>query len=141
MIDRGCVARGNTVRGDQTEMGRQIAGVIYVVAMAAVILGVDFMFFRNQFWERLTVNIGIVLVFLAFLLEVLQEFLNKARESRLSGAARVRVEEIVTARIVIFEQGWDGIGELQMHEVFVRVFVLSTLHLSHSGRLCTLQNQ
>jgi type IV secretory pathway VirB2 component (pilin) len=46
-------------------MGRQVA-VFYVVAMAAVIVGVDFMFFRNRFWERLTVNIGIVLVFAAF---------------------------------------------------------------------------
>ena len=49
-----------------TEMGRQIAIVLYVVAMAAVIVGVDFLFFRNRFWERLTVNIGIVLVFVAF---------------------------------------------------------------------------
>ena len=31
--------------------------------MAAVIVGVDFLFFRNRFRERLTVNIGIVLVF------------------------------------------------------------------------------
>ncbi len=50
----------------RAEMGRQVAVVLYVVAMAAVIVGVDFMFFRNQFWERLTVNIGIVLVFGAF---------------------------------------------------------------------------
>jgi lipopolysaccharide export LptBFGC system permease protein LptF len=50
----------------RTEMGRQVAVVLYVVAMAAVILGVDFVFFRNRFWERLTVNIGIVLVFAAF---------------------------------------------------------------------------
>jgi hypothetical protein len=34
--------------------------------MAAVILAVDVLFFRNRFWERLTVNIGIVLVFAAF---------------------------------------------------------------------------
>ncbi|HLJ24087.1 MAG TPA: hypothetical protein VKT71_08270 [Candidatus Acidoferrales bacterium] len=40
--------------------------VIYVVAMAAVIIGVDIVFFRNRFWERLAVNIGIVLVFAAF---------------------------------------------------------------------------
>jgi len=50
------------------DMGKQVAVVLYVVAMAAVIVGVDFMFFRNQFWERLTVNIGIVLVFAAFYL-------------------------------------------------------------------------
>ena len=48
------------------EMGRQAAVVLYVVAMAAVIVGVDFVFFRNLFWERLAVNIGIVLVFTAF---------------------------------------------------------------------------
>ena len=47
-------------------MGRQTAVVLYVVAMAAVIVGVDVVFFRNRFWERLAVNIGIVLVFGAF---------------------------------------------------------------------------
>jgi hypothetical protein len=46
-------------------MGRQ-AVVLYVVTMTAVIVGVDFMFFRNRIWQRLTVNIGIVLVFAAF---------------------------------------------------------------------------
>lgn len=40
--------------------------MLYVVAMAAIIVGVDLAFFRNRFWERLTVNIGIVLVFAAF---------------------------------------------------------------------------
>jgi hypothetical protein len=33
-------------------MGRQVAVVLYVVAMAAVIVGVDFVFFRNRFRER-----------------------------------------------------------------------------------------
>jgi hypothetical protein len=47
-------------------MNRQVAVVLYVVAMAAVIVGVDFVFFRNRLWERLAVNIGIVLVFGAF---------------------------------------------------------------------------
>jgi len=47
------------------EMGRQVA-LLYAAAMAAVIIGVDLVFFRNRFWERLTVNIGIVLVFAAF---------------------------------------------------------------------------
>ncbi len=56
-------------------MSRQVAGVLYVVAMVAVIVGVDFAFFRNRFWERLAVNVGIVLVFLAFYFR----FLNKAR--------------------------------------------------------------
>jgi hypothetical protein len=47
-------------------MGRQVTVVIYVLAMAAIIVGVDFAFFRNRFWERLMVNIGIVLIFAAF---------------------------------------------------------------------------
>ena len=47
-------------------MDRRIAVVLYVVAMVAVIVGVDFVFFRNRFWERLMVNICIVLVFGAF---------------------------------------------------------------------------
>lgn len=47
-------------------MGNRTLGVLYVVAMVAIIVGVDFAFFRNRFWERLAVNIGIVLVFVAF---------------------------------------------------------------------------
>ena len=46
-------------------MGRQVAAVLYVVAMAAVIVGVDVVFFRNQTSERLTANICILLVFAA----------------------------------------------------------------------------
>ena len=42
--------------------------IIYAVAMVAVIVGVDLVFFRNRFWERLMVNVGIVLVFAAFYL-------------------------------------------------------------------------
>ena len=47
-------------------MDGRLAVLLYVMAMAAVIVGVDFVFFRNRFWERLIVNIGIVLVFGAF---------------------------------------------------------------------------
>ena len=57
---------------EEFEMGRQIGVVLYPVVMAAVIVGVDFVFFRNRFWERLTVNIGIVLVFAAFYLRFLR---------------------------------------------------------------------
>ena len=53
-------------------MSRQVGVVLYVAAMVAVIVGTDFMFFRNRFWERLTVNIGIVLVFAAFYLRFLR---------------------------------------------------------------------
>ena len=49
-------------------MGKQIAAVLYGFAMVAVIVGVDFAFFRNRFWERLMANIGIVMVFAAFYL-------------------------------------------------------------------------
>ena len=46
--------------------------MLYVVAMIAVIVGVDFVFFRNRFWERSIVNIGIVLVFAVFYLRFLR---------------------------------------------------------------------
>lgn len=48
--------------------GQRITVLIYLAAMAAVIVGVDVLFFRNRFWERLTANVGIVLVFAAFYL-------------------------------------------------------------------------
>jgi hypothetical protein len=54
------------------EIGRHVAVVLYVLAMAAVIVGVDVLFFRNRFWERLAVNIGIVLVFVAVYLRFLR---------------------------------------------------------------------
>jgi uncharacterized membrane protein len=47
-------------------MGRQAAAVSFVVALVVVVVGVDILFFRHEFWERLTVNVGIVLVFAAF---------------------------------------------------------------------------
>ncbi len=33
--------------------------------MVAVVIGVDVLFFRHQFWERLIANLGIVLMFAA----------------------------------------------------------------------------
>jgi hypothetical protein len=56
----------------QAGMGRQLAVALYVVAMVVVIVGVDIAFFRNRFWERLTANIGVVLVFAAFYLRFLR---------------------------------------------------------------------
>jgi uncharacterized membrane protein YfcA len=47
-------------------VGRHVAVVLYVLAMVGVVVGVDVLFFRHEFWPRLLVNIGIVLVFLAF---------------------------------------------------------------------------
>jgi preprotein translocase subunit SecE len=49
-------------------MERQTTIVVYVVLLVGVIFGVDFLFFRHRLWERLMVNIGIVLVFTAFYL-------------------------------------------------------------------------
>jgi hypothetical protein len=53
-------------------MGRQAAVALYVLALVAVVVGVDVLFFRNRFWERLIVNVGIVLVFAAFYLRFLK---------------------------------------------------------------------
>jgi uncharacterized protein (DUF983 family) len=41
---------------------------LYVGMLIAVVVSVDLLFFRNRFWERLMVNIGIVLVFAVFYL-------------------------------------------------------------------------
>ncbi|MFZ1041651.1 MAG: hypothetical protein WAN58_10125 [Anaerolineales bacterium] len=54
-------------------MPRNIYVVLFVLIMIAVIVSVDVLFFRNQFWERLIANIGIVLVFLAFYLRFLKK--------------------------------------------------------------------
>ena len=53
-------------------MIRNMPTVLYVVALIAVVVGVDLLFFKNRFWERLMVNIGIVLVFVAFYLRFLK---------------------------------------------------------------------
>ena len=46
--------------------------MLYVLAMVGIVVGVDVLFFRHQFWARLIVNIGIVLVFVAFYLRFLK---------------------------------------------------------------------
>jgi hypothetical protein len=46
-------------------VGRTAAIVLYVLALIAVVVGVDILFFRHHFWARLIVNVGIVLVFAA----------------------------------------------------------------------------
>jgi len=40
--------------------------VFYVLALIAVVVGVDILFFRHHFTERLIANVGIILVFAAF---------------------------------------------------------------------------
>ncbi len=53
-------------------MGRLTAVVLYVLALVTVVVGVDILFFRNRFWERLMVNVGVVLVFGAFYMRFLK---------------------------------------------------------------------
>ncbi|OIQ79552.1 hypothetical protein GALL_387070 [mine drainage metagenome] len=47
-------------------MGRLATGALYATAMVVTVVGVDLLFFRHHFGERLAANIGIVLVFAAF---------------------------------------------------------------------------
>jgi hypothetical protein len=53
-------------------MRRQATVVLYALALVAVVVGVDILFFKHQLWERLIVNVGIVLVFGAFYLRFLK---------------------------------------------------------------------
>ena len=53
-------------------MGRQASVVLYVLGLVAVIVGVDLLFFRHRFLERLLANVGIVLMFAAFYLRFLK---------------------------------------------------------------------
>jgi hypothetical protein len=54
------------------QMTKSILIVLYIVVLVVVIVGVDLLFFRNRFWERLISNIGIVLVFVTFYLGFLK---------------------------------------------------------------------
>lgn len=69
--ESGASALDINVDGEAVEMGRMGTGVVYVVVMAAVIVAVDVLFFRQHLWERLMANVGIVLVFGAFYLRFL----------------------------------------------------------------------
>jgi len=46
--------------------------VLYIVVLIAVVVSVDILFFKHRLWEQLIVNIGIVLVFIAFYLRFLK---------------------------------------------------------------------
>jgi hypothetical protein len=46
-------------------VGRQLATVLYLLAMVGLIVGLDVTLLRDHFTARLIVNIGIVLVFIA----------------------------------------------------------------------------
>lgn len=47
-------------------MARQVGVALYVLALIAVVVSVDILFFRRHFTERLIANVGTVLVFAAF---------------------------------------------------------------------------
>jgi hypothetical protein len=53
-------------------MRREATAALYVALMAATVVAVDFLFFRNRFRERLIANIAIVVVFAAFYLRFLK---------------------------------------------------------------------
>ena len=54
-------------------MGRQVVCVLYALAMAGIIVGVDLAFFRGHIWERLAANAGIALLFAAFYFRFLKQ--------------------------------------------------------------------
>jgi len=53
-------------------MSRQLGLALYVLAMVGLIVGLDVAFFRDHFWPRLMLNVGIVLVFGACYLRFLK---------------------------------------------------------------------
>ena len=55
-------------------MIKNVPAALYVVALIAVIVCIDVLFFRHRswLWERLILNVGIVLVFLAFYLRFMR---------------------------------------------------------------------
>jgi hypothetical protein len=50
----------------KSALGGHAAVALSVPAMLAVVVGMDVLFFRHQFWPRLIANVGVVLVFAAF---------------------------------------------------------------------------
>ena len=53
-------------------MRHNVTTVLYVLLMVIVIVGLDVVFFRDLFWERLLSNVAVVLVFAAFGLKFLR---------------------------------------------------------------------
>ena len=58
-------------------MGRRAVVAAYVLALVAVVVGVDVLFLRHQVWERLIANVGIVVVFATFCVTFLRRPLSK----------------------------------------------------------------
>jgi type IV secretory pathway VirB2 component (pilin) len=53
-------------------MSKKSGIALYVLVLVVVVVGVDVLFLRHRFGERLAVNIGIVLVFGAFYVRFLK---------------------------------------------------------------------
>ncbi|MGA7155814.1 MAG: hypothetical protein WBY53_03140 [Acidobacteriaceae bacterium] len=53
-------------------MAKQGAVMLYALLMILALVAVDVLFFKNRLWERLAVNVGIVLIFAAFYLRFLR---------------------------------------------------------------------
>jgi hypothetical protein len=52
-------------------MGRRGGVALYVLTLVAVVAGVDVLFLRHHFWQRLIVNVAIVVVFASLYLKFL----------------------------------------------------------------------
>jgi hypothetical protein len=69
-------------------MGRRVGVALYVLTLIAVVVGVDVLFFSHHFWERLIVNVGIVLMFVAFYFRFLRRAWGSAAASEPSRSGR-----------------------------------------------------
>jgi hypothetical protein len=61
-----------SIETETIETMRNAFVVMYVLALVAVVVGVDILFFRHNFGERLIANVGIVLLFGAFYVRFLK---------------------------------------------------------------------
>ena len=60
--------------------------MLYVLALVAVVVGVDVLFLRHHFWARLITNIGIVLVFVACYFALLKRRRARSPQGRVTGS-------------------------------------------------------
>jgi hypothetical protein len=62
-------------------MRRRAAVGLYVLALVAIVIAVDILFFRHHFWERLIANVGIVLVFAFYLMFLKRRWAQPPQEA------------------------------------------------------------
>ncbi len=60
-------------------MRRHTGIALYVLALVAVVVGVDIAFFEHHFWERLIANVAIVAAFGAVYLRVVRRLASIGR--------------------------------------------------------------